>query len=364
MGTAPELVGSGKASSHIKGFDGLRAISIILVILTHMSVLDYLPDTAFFQGRFHPLVSGVTGVNIFFTLSGFLITRILIREQARTGKINLRSFYARRFLRLTPPFILFLVLLLIGTAFGVYTVYPIGLLLSFAYLYNFIPHFLLNGQLSHTWSLAVEEQFYLVWPFLITLLPHRRLAFAALAAVALAVLAAYVLPGLSFPHNGHVYTLQDTFFVSRWFFPAAGPIMVGAFMAVLLFKRPAACRHLALSSLAFPLSAALFLSPLYLPVALLPMAFVIQAAGVAVLLLAIMERQEGALTRLLEFRPLAYLGKISYGVYLYHVLATSTGAAGATVKSAPLSILLFMGLAIASYELYEKPILKLKARFQ
>lgn len=364
MGAPLSPLGSAQATGHIKGFDGLRAFSIILVVLTHLGMLAHLPDTPFFQHRVQAIISGGTGVNIFFTLSGFLITRLLLREQARKGGIHLRSFYARRFLRLTPPFTLFILILLVGIAFGLYSVKPVGLIVSFLYLYNYIPQFLLSGWLSHTWSLAVEEQFYLVWPFLIILLPRRRLAIVAFGATLLSVIAAYFLHRATFHHGGHVYALREVFLVSRWFFPAAGPIMVGALVAVLAFHRPVAARGLALKAYSLAMSAALFLSPLYLPGAMLRAAFVIQAAGVALLLLIVMERQRSTLTRVLDLPPIAYLGKISYGVYLYHVLVISTGPNSALVKSVPLSIVLFMGLSIASYELFEKPILKLKERFQ
>ena len=209
MDGPPIPVGNSKAMGHIKGFDGLRAFSIILVLLTHLGMLAHLPDTPFFRDRFRDIVSGGTGVNVFFTLSGFLITGLILREQARKGRIRLRSFYARRFLRLTPPFALFMILLLTGITCSLYTVRPIGLIISFLYLYNYIPHFLLDGEISHTWSLAVEEQFYLVWPFLITLLPRRTLAMVALGAIALAVAAAELLPLTKFYHGGHLYARRQ-----------------------------------------------------------------------------------------------------------------------------------------------------------
>src|SRR5687768_16646603 len=97
---------------YIKGFDGLRAISIIMVFVTHLGINSYFTPGSFAMKRIEPLFSGGTGVNIFFVISGFLITRILQRELLSRGKINIRRFFIRRFLRLLPPLFIFYLILL------------------------------------------------------------------------------------------------------------------------------------------------------------------------------------------------------------------------------------------------------------
>ncbi|MFT3885692.1 MAG: acyltransferase family protein [Flavobacteriales bacterium] len=125
----PSLPAPSAISGHIRGFDGLRAISITMVVASHHGLFQLLPHTSFIRDRIIPLFAGVTGVNIFFTLSGFLITRLLLQEQDRKGTIQLRRFYIRRFLRLTPPFLLFFLLLGICVYLGWLRARPVGMLI-------------------------------------------------------------------------------------------------------------------------------------------------------------------------------------------------------------------------------------------
>lgn len=350
-------------SGHIRGFDGLRAISILFVVLTHYGLYHQLPDVPFIRHRLWHLCSGVTGVNIFFALSGFLITRLLLQEQDRRGRIALKRFYIRRFLRLSPPFLLFFVLLIGCVALGLLRARPIGLVVSFCYLYNYIPHPWTDGSLSHTWSLAVEEQFYLVWPFLLTRLARKWLVRGAALLIGLAVLAGFLLPLVVLRHNGQAYPLDTLFHIEHWFFPAAGPIMVGALTSVLARTYPRWIERITTPAWSLLVAAALFAAPLYLPFALFPLVPVVQAAGVCMLLMRIVERQGSPLARALEVKPLAYIGKISYGIYIYHVLIIGTGPGGGIVHAFPLDLAVILALSIASYELYERPLLKLKERF-
>src|SRR5471030_2238740 len=92
---------------YIRGYDGLRAISILMVMSSHLGLFSLLPNNDYIQNRLWLIISGTTGVNIFFTLSGFLITRILVQEKLAFKKISFKNFYIRRFLRLLPPLIIF-----------------------------------------------------------------------------------------------------------------------------------------------------------------------------------------------------------------------------------------------------------------
>src|SRR5687768_4853415 len=98
---------------YINGFNGLRAISILMVILTHLGVYDKFSNSVLFSERLVSLVNGITGVNIFFTISGFLITCLLLAEKKATGTINVKHFYLRRIFRLAPAFLVFLILIII-----------------------------------------------------------------------------------------------------------------------------------------------------------------------------------------------------------------------------------------------------------
>ena len=167
---------------HQPALDGIRGIAIIGVLLTHgMTVAPGLQDS--FGGRLlaYLLTPGWVGVDLFFVLSGFLITGILL--STKQSRNYFTSFYARRCLRISPIYYLTLTgVLLVGTQSYWYSSMLPSLwgrkVSYFFYLQNiwpFMNHGTLGGLLGHFWSLAVEEQFYLVWPILVLLVPERLL---------------------------------------------------------------------------------------------------------------------------------------------------------------------------------------------
>jgi len=164
---------SGSARDHV--LDGLRAVAVLCVIIGHF-ILFRLASTAPAIPAFTSRAAGslaVTGVEIFFLISGYVITRLLLRERLRHGRNDLRAFYARRVLRIIPAFYVYLVAIALLSICG-YLQTPLTETLSAA-------TFLCNTGLScswfvgHTWSLAVEEQFYLVWPSVFVLIFGQRL---------------------------------------------------------------------------------------------------------------------------------------------------------------------------------------------
>src|SRR5665213_839715 len=152
---------------YIRGLDGLRAFSVLLVIASHMGILSTLPETPWFRDRFYLLFSSTQGVHIFFVISGFLITRLLLKERLETGRIHIKNFIIRRFLRLMPVLYLYLGIQAALMAAGIMTRNWLGLLIAAFYMFNFAPRIVCSNELSHLWSLAVEEQFYLLWPLLL-----------------------------------------------------------------------------------------------------------------------------------------------------------------------------------------------------
>ncbi len=140
--------------------NGLRSVSIVLVLFDHFAFNSIYK----FQYKF--LVVGHLGVYVFFVISGFLITTLLLKEKVATGTISLRYFYKRRFLRILPLVYLFLaVLLLLNQVFHL-NISLLGFLGPILFLVN-IGLFHNNWYTSHFWSLAYEEQFYLVFPFIL-----------------------------------------------------------------------------------------------------------------------------------------------------------------------------------------------------
>jgi peptidoglycan/LPS O-acetylase OafA/YrhL len=152
-----------KVSNRIPSLDGLRTISIILVIIGHFVYVLGLGEF----GNF-----GVLGVRVFFVISGFLITGLLLKEIEKTGKINLIQFYFRRTLRIFPPYYFYLLIIFGATLLGFLSIPLISFISPLTYTSNYFNP--ANWYLGHAWSLSVEEQFYLIVPGVLLLLGIRK----------------------------------------------------------------------------------------------------------------------------------------------------------------------------------------------
>lgn len=265
---------------HRPGLDGLRGIAIGLVLLLH-----WWPDI--FPG-------GDTGVDLFFVLSGFLITRLLVEEIWRDGTVYLRRFYVRRFRRLMPASTL-LVLACIATPGAIWVV---------LYSANWarIGGVLRGGPLEHTWSLAIEEQFYLVWPPL--LLALVRLARPWIFVILLAMLVA--LHRVSLPPEDWLHAVAGTD-------TRADALLIGGAMALAMrhLENIRNRSHLALAVIPG------FVLVLFGEFGLAGWGFTLTALGWAVVVLWSLDTS-GWITS----RPLRRLGELSYSLYLWHYPVT------------------------------------------
>lgn len=170
---------------HFRGFDGVRAIAALMVVAFH------------FGGVHFAFLSGWLGVHLFFVLSGFLITTLLLREEDRSGKVSLANFYIRRAFRILPAYYVALgataaYLVAIGAAAGA------GVFRSLPYYASFLPEFAPTGYFGHSWTLGIEQKFYLLWPILgFTLLLHVRRETVWRLVILLALgMAAFIYPGI------------------------------------------------------------------------------------------------------------------------------------------------------------------------
>lgn len=367
-------------NNKIPGLDGLRAVAFLLVFGFHTGYVRF----------------GWMGVQIFFVISGFLITDILLRmKDTLLRREYFLKFYARRFLRIFPLYYFFLIGLT-GLALGSVSLqFKPGMMetlldqmkFAFLYVFNFFSatnYYADLGILDHLWSLSVEEQFYIVWPLLILLMPRRylkRFFAAGIFAGLFFRLLIFLLVGweifpflrtsaplvVYFMTFSHVDAFSFGAYISR--FPLKRPRLV-FWTLCLLVPLIGIGTHYAYSG-TFESIRALgydFLMPVsfqYLWAYSLLNCFFMFLIYVVVF--------ERYFVRVLEFPPLPYLGRISYGLYVYHFPVIWLVRQGISEFDLPAgwqsafvffasAILTFL-LAFLSYHLLEAPLLKLKDRF-
>ena len=308
----------GRALSYTPALDGIRAFAVGGVLLYHAGV-DWMSG-------------GFLGVDAFFVLSGFLITSLLLGEWAKTGGIALRSFWARRARRLLPA--LFLVLGGVAVYARVYarpselSSLRLDAFASLGYVANW--RFVFSGQgyfdqfaapspLRHMWSLAIEEQFYLVWPVLLLGLLHLfrdRARQLALAVVTLAGLSLVVMLWLYEPGHdpSRVYYGTDT---------RAQSLLIGAFVAVAAGGIPVLGRRVRNWVHGAALVAVCVLGWMWCTANesstwLYQGGLTVAAVAIATVIVSVTQRRSGPLGAVLSLSPLVWVGTISYGLYLWH----------------------------------------------
>ena len=161
------------SATRIPSLDGIRGYLMTLVLLTHLAGTRYFPVAR----EAVPMDLGYLGLRMFFVISGFLITGILLRELNKRGTISLRRFYAKRAFRIFPAYYVLLISVAIAAALGWLALMPGDMLHAWTYTSNYHPE--KSWWLGHSWSLSVEEQFYVMWPAILLLAGVRRAAWLA-----------------------------------------------------------------------------------------------------------------------------------------------------------------------------------------
>lgn len=332
----------------IPALDGLRGIAVTAVLLFHTSS--------------SPLPGGYLGVDLFFVLSGFLITGILLTEARRDGRIALGSFWLRRARRLAPPLLLLLLLLGIVRSLlpqGFSEAWRADILAALTYTTNWWEiaqsgdYFAQFGPVSpvqHTWSLAIEEQFYLLFALFMALVARRRIGRRPLLVLLLVATVGSIATMLWATMSGD---LAWAYFGTV---PRLQALLIGAMLAVLLRAGPgpaALARWRDPVGVVGLLGLAVLLAgtwpptfgPLYTVVALCAAAVIWSAVG------------GGRLAGLLAWRPLVLLGLISYGVYLWHwPLFLWLQEGDASMQAQVGSFVLTVAVAVGSYVAVERPV--------
>lgn len=340
----------------------MRAFSILVVLLSHLGFYSLFPETNIVVRKISLLFTGITGVNVFFTLSGFLITRLLLIEKREKGSVSIGKFFLRRFLRLLPPLLIFYSGVAVCMHYGLIVTTKIGLLFSFFYLYNFVPSLYYTRELGHTWSLAVEEQFYLFWPWIIAFVNNSKVI-AGISSIII-VCCLFFIGMLRDPFldlKSAIPFFADTFNPYRWFIPAVAPIMIGALFSLIVFYNISSALQYSMGMKYFPVfSLLLFCSTVIFNETIFQYTYVIQSLGACLFLVWIFYNQSSIITTILELKPIAYLGKISYGVYVYQGFFIGNAEGVLTIQRFPFNIILTIICAVFSYHFVEQKILKFK----
>jgi peptidoglycan/LPS O-acetylase OafA/YrhL len=347
------------SAAWVPELDGLRGCAIGIVLLFHFA--NDLPHNIIL---FLPVNFGWAGVDLFFVLSGFLITRILLRTRERSDYF--RAFYLRRALRIFPVYYwsLIVILLLFGAIPSLRSLLPAphDRIFHWLYLSNWIPFLLTadQGTFGHFWSLAVEEQFYWIWPLAVWKINPRKLPYFAAAAALLAFLLRVYL----YNPDGEPLVYRNTFC-------RMDALMFGGLCAMAMnsprFRHWLAANGKALivPMLAL-LAGAIAGDVLWHHPFTYKLGFSMFALSFALLLLYAMHGPV-AVKEFFRSRPLRLLGRYSYGIYVYHqIIYCALDRTNLVAHGFPMLAVCLVSsllLAAASYELAEKRILALKERF-
>lgn len=328
--------------SRIPSLDGLRALSITLVVLGHLGGTRYSPVPLFFEDYAN------FGVRVFFVISGYLISTILIKEHTRTGTIILRGFYIRRFFRIFPAAYAFLIATLL---FGEHTLRGIDIFTAFTYLVNY--NLSRPWAIGHLWSLSVEEQFYLLWP-LTLLLFFRKGRTLALAGIVLApfMRAGFKMAGFSSDAIGNYFPCVADSIATGCLLALLQPEM-GVWAARLYRPGFVLVPLLALSVPLWPHLSHRIGVPAY------------QLLGITVMNVGIALCLDIAIRRryaLLNHPALVWVGVLSYSLYLWQQPFLNRNVT--TWYSAfPVNLILAVGCATLSFYCVERPFLRMRERY-
>lgn len=332
----------------IPTLDGWRAVAIAAVTIHHLGRSFYQEEAAYDTDitRF-----GAFGVDIFFGLSGLLITTLLLEEWRRHGSFDLPGFYLRRAFRILPPYLAYLA---VCTVAGLWRSpwEAAGCLLFFR---NYVPDHLAGADTQQLWSLAVEEHFYFLWPSLLFLLKPRLARPAALLLACAFGLWRLVSSQLASPTLPQIPTHFRTDL-------RLDALLWGCLFAFLLHD--VAQRDKLGAQLRWPAWLAVACGWMLCLKFYSPLSSVWVACGVPVLLLGTVTHPEWSLSRALEWAPIVWLGRISYSLYLWQQLFLVAGwdHSAHWWRIWPFNLAACLVAAAASYYLIEKPCIRIGRR--
>lgn len=331
-------------ADRVRSLDGLRGLSILLVVLGHVAGTAGTPA---WSGAFHQL--GGWGVKFFFVISGFIITRLLVLEHEKHGRIALNGFWLRRAARILPAYLAYVLAIWLASSLGAISLAPADVLHALTFTMNYYDA--RSWYLNHTWSLSVEEQFYLVWPLaVITLGRLGTLRFALFVILAAPIARAVMWHVLDASPTAMTRALPATADAL-----AAGAVLALASASGAFARFSARCcgrwGTLFWFAAAFAAPAAIF--------KLSPGAYYVAGQSVMVVAIALairgcVDHPQGLAGRMLNTRFLVWHGSISYSLYLWQEPFLNSFDTR-WFAAFPLNLALAYAAALVSLRLIERP---------
>ena len=345
--------------NYLPSLDGLRALSIVMVVGSHVLIGQNIHNDFLYA-----IFNGALGVGVFFVISGFIITTLLIKELIETKNINLKNFYIRRFLPIIPLAYLFLIVLIVLNQVFNLKISFYGFLLAFLFLKNFVGSET-DPATTHYWSLSVEEQYYLIFPYIFKKSPKLYLALG-LALIFL------IIPAIVWLHF-HVLWLNKSLLFSFLFMLAykLPLILIGSVFSILFFKYNHSFKKYSGSffSLLILLIIVFINSDFAILVRVKGFLFtnVITGLLIASFIGINLFENKSWVFKALNNKFVILIGKLSYSIYVWQQIFTFTIPWAHTFKfanSVVFNLTALFVVAYVSYNYYEKPFLRLKQKFQ
>lgn len=355
---SPHIIPEFLNKNHFPSLDGWRAVAIILVIFGHSRFTTL--ETSLYNQFIFLLVYASLGVKIFFVLSGFLITSLLIKEFIKNEKINIKHFFIKRTLRIFPVLYLYIL-----TIFILNYIYDLNLKIDYflgplLYISNFS---IFEGTwiTGHTWSLAVEEQFYLVWPFIFSFMTLKAWLFCTI------ILCSVPLLNIWWYYNPSYYQITLGPFLTN-----ADSIFTGSLFAILSFQgffnkeqKIWFNKIIILFAIFIILAIYYFISRGMLGKVLVPFGSITVNLLIVFLLLQSIINNKTIIYRFLNKGFMIKIGAISYSLYIWQqlfILPLNIYSGFSKWSIFPLNILLSFLMAYLSYNYFEKYFLNMKTK--
>lgn len=345
----------------IPSLNGLRAVSIIFVLIGHSKFVSNSPVAFIFFERY--IANMAFGVQVFFVISGFLITGLLLKEKVQNGFINIKHFYIRRAYRILPVAYLYLIVITLLCVAGILSIHAKDVFCSAIFTTDFLPG-TRSWFIGHMWSLSVEEQYYVLWPLILLLIPKKYYNVVIIIVLYNIIIRFYL----------YYHPNPSNLFLLKGFLSFAPALMAGSIFAVGLFKgwfkhihkfliHPLAGLSLLLALLAYLPSTLLF-AGLYS----VPFDYLVSSIFIAVFLYHIVHIGPGnPLYNFFNHPVMNFIGILSYSIYIWQQPFFAPQFSGYNVNPwwalFPQNFLFVFAAALISYFTIEKAFLRLRKRF-